>query len=136
MLGLQVVFLDLYWFLLHRMILLPYSLSHGFLIQVLPNMASVMDIKAVSYDVCGVVRMVGTGLKAKVKPHILTSFSCFICTLKVLILHLWPVGSFDSWTRECKTSSETDRCKWKVLLWGITYNDTKYLCFLCLFIFL
>ncbi|KAF3436558.1 hypothetical protein FNV43_RR23650 [Rhamnella rubrinervis] len=33
---------------------------------VLPNMASVMDIKAVSYDVCGVVRMVSTGLKAKV----------------------------------------------------------------------
>jgi hypothetical protein len=35
--------------------------------QVLPNMASVADIKAVSYDVCGVVRMVSAGYKAKVK---------------------------------------------------------------------
>ncbi|GMY17071.1 nodal modulator 3 [Fagus crenata] len=34
--------------------------------MVLPNMASVADIKAVSYDVCGVVRMVSAGYKAKV----------------------------------------------------------------------
>ncbi|KDP28277.1 hypothetical protein JCGZ_14048 [Jatropha curcas] len=34
--------------------------------MVLPNMASVADIKAISYDVCGVVRMVNTGYKAKV----------------------------------------------------------------------
>ncbi|KAJ9187887.1 hypothetical protein P3X46_003301 [Hevea brasiliensis] len=34
--------------------------------MVLPNMASVADIKAVSYDVCGVVRMVNTDYKAKV----------------------------------------------------------------------
>ncbi|KAK9281445.1 hypothetical protein L1049_004347 [Liquidambar formosana] len=33
---------------------------------VLPNMASVPDIKAVSYDVCGVVRMDSAGYKAKV----------------------------------------------------------------------
>ncbi|KAK9950516.1 hypothetical protein M0R45_006002 [Rubus argutus] len=33
---------------------------------VLPNMASVVDIKAVSYDVCGVVQMVRAGYKAKV----------------------------------------------------------------------
>ncbi|CAN6700135.1 unnamed protein product [Malus baccata var. baccata] len=33
---------------------------------VLPNMASVMDIKAVSYDVCGVVQIVSAGYKAKV----------------------------------------------------------------------
>ncbi|EEF47245.1 carboxypeptidase regulatory region-containingprotein, putative [Ricinus communis] len=34
--------------------------------MVLPNMASVADIKAISYDVCGVVRMVNSGYKAKV----------------------------------------------------------------------
>ncbi|KAH7862687.1 hypothetical protein Vadar_008104 [Vaccinium darrowii] len=34
--------------------------------MVLPNMASVVDIKAVSYDVCGVVQMVSLGYKAKV----------------------------------------------------------------------
>ncbi|KAL4602871.1 hypothetical protein ACB092_10G084400 [Castanea dentata] len=34
--------------------------------MVLPNMASIADIKAVSYDVCGVVRMVSAGYKAKV----------------------------------------------------------------------
>ncbi|XP_052184978.1 uncharacterized protein LOC127796711 [Diospyros lotus] len=33
---------------------------------VLPNMASVVDIKAVSYDVCGIVEMVGSGFRAKV----------------------------------------------------------------------
>ncbi|BFG23849.1 hypothetical protein CerSpe_101230 [Prunus speciosa] len=33
---------------------------------VLPNMASVVDIKAVSYDVCGVVQMTSSGYKAKV----------------------------------------------------------------------
>ncbi|XP_004288537.1 PREDICTED: nodal modulator 1 [Fragaria vesca subsp. vesca] len=33
---------------------------------VLPNMASVVDIKAVSYGVCGVVQMVSAGYKAKV----------------------------------------------------------------------
>ncbi|PON61743.1 Glucoamylase, starch-binding [Parasponia andersonii] len=33
---------------------------------VLPNMASIEDIKAVSYDVCGVVRMVSSGYRAKV----------------------------------------------------------------------
>ncbi|XP_058187876.1 uncharacterized protein LOC131304587 isoform X3 [Rhododendron vialii] len=47
--------------------------------MVLPNMASVVDIKAVSYDVCGVVQMVSLGYKAKValthgpenvKPHV------------------------------------------------------------------
>lgn len=50
-------------------------------------MASVMDIKAVSCDVCGVVRMVSTGLKAKVKSQFLSStFSYFIHIPKVLIL--------------------------------------------------
>ncbi|KAE9598205.1 hypothetical protein Lal_00003964 [Lupinus albus] len=34
--------------------------------MVLPNMASVEDINAISYDICGSVRMVGAGLKAKV----------------------------------------------------------------------
>ncbi|XP_041018341.1 nodal modulator 1 [Juglans microcarpa x Juglans regia] len=34
--------------------------------KVLPNMASVTDIKAVSYDVCGVVQIVSGGFKAKV----------------------------------------------------------------------
>ncbi|KFK35418.1 hypothetical protein AALP_AA5G281800 [Arabis alpina] len=34
--------------------------------MVLPNMASLPDISAVSYDICGVVRMVGSGYKAKV----------------------------------------------------------------------
>ncbi|KAM7501151.1 hypothetical protein LguiB_000055 [Lonicera macranthoides] len=33
---------------------------------VLPNMASVIDIRAVSYDVCGVVQTVSSGYKAKV----------------------------------------------------------------------
>ncbi|KAF5745936.1 putative carboxypeptidase regulatory region-containingprotein [Tripterygium wilfordii] len=33
---------------------------------VLPNMASITDIKAVSYDVCGVVEMITAGYKAKV----------------------------------------------------------------------
>ncbi|XP_062006215.1 uncharacterized protein LOC133723403 [Rosa rugosa] len=33
---------------------------------VLPNMASIVDIKAVSYDVCGTVQMVSAGYKAKV----------------------------------------------------------------------
>lgn len=33
---------------------------------VLPNMASIEDIRAASYDVCGVVRMVSAGYKAKV----------------------------------------------------------------------
>ncbi|KAK3034632.1 hypothetical protein RJ639_033587, partial [Escallonia herrerae] len=33
---------------------------------VLPNMASVVDIKAVSYDVCGVVQVANSGYKAKV----------------------------------------------------------------------
>lgn len=32
-------------------------------------MASIADIKAVSYDVCGVVRMVSAGYKAKVNPE-------------------------------------------------------------------
>ncbi|KAJ3691869.1 hypothetical protein LUZ61_021033 [Rhynchospora tenuis] len=34
--------------------------------MVLPNMASVDDIKAISYDVCGVVRMISTNTKAMV----------------------------------------------------------------------
>ncbi|XP_057966723.1 uncharacterized protein LOC131156786 isoform X2 [Malania oleifera] len=33
---------------------------------VLPNMASITDIKAVSYDICGVVRILTAGYKAKV----------------------------------------------------------------------
>ncbi|THG03328.1 hypothetical protein TEA_011339 [Camellia sinensis var. sinensis] len=33
---------------------------------VLPNMASVVDIKAVSYDVCGIVQMISSGYMAKV----------------------------------------------------------------------
>ncbi|KAI3940108.1 hypothetical protein MKW92_014647 [Papaver armeniacum] len=33
---------------------------------VLPNMASVADIKAIYYDICGVVRMVNSGQRAKV----------------------------------------------------------------------
>ena len=37
-----------------------------FLIKVLPNMDSIVDIKAVSYDVCGVVQMASSGYKAKV----------------------------------------------------------------------
>ncbi|PSS14739.1 Nodal modulator 1 like [Actinidia chinensis var. chinensis] len=34
--------------------------------MVLPNMASVADIKAVSYDLCGIIQMVSSGYKAKV----------------------------------------------------------------------
>lgn len=34
--------------------------------QVLPNMASVVDIKALSYGVCGSVQIVDSGNKAKV----------------------------------------------------------------------
>jgi len=34
--------------------------------QVLPNMASIPDITAISYDVCGVVSMIGSGYTAKV----------------------------------------------------------------------
>ncbi|XP_027348835.1 nodal modulator 1 isoform X2 [Abrus precatorius] len=34
--------------------------------MVLPNMASIEDINAISYDLCGLVRMVSGGLKAKV----------------------------------------------------------------------
>ncbi|GFZ13809.1 carbohydrate-binding-like fold [Actinidia rufa] len=34
--------------------------------MVLPNMASVADIKAVSYDLCGIVLMVSSGYKAKI----------------------------------------------------------------------
>lgn len=36
-------------------------------------MASVTDIKAVSYDVCGVVQIVSGGFKAKVDPQFLNS---------------------------------------------------------------
>lgn len=41
-------------------------------------MASVVDIKAVSYDVCGVVQMVSLGYKAKVtfNSFVLFSNSC------------------------------------------------------------
>lgn len=55
--------------------------------KVLPNMASVVDIKAVSYDVCGVVRMVSSGYRAKVKVEFCCSsvsyslFSVFILTM-------------------------------------------------------
>lgn len=43
-------------------------------------MASVVDIKAVSYDVCGVVQMVSAGYKAKVKSQFLfsTFFLCYM----------------------------------------------------------
>ncbi|KAL9435513.1 hypothetical protein AB3S75_021731 [Citrus x aurantiifolia] len=34
--------------------------------MVLPNMASIAEIKAISYDICGVVRTVGSGNKVKV----------------------------------------------------------------------
>ncbi|XP_019421858.1 PREDICTED: nodal modulator 1-like isoform X3 [Lupinus angustifolius] len=34
--------------------------------MVLPNMAAIEDINAISYDICGSVRMVGAGLQAKV----------------------------------------------------------------------
>lgn len=36
------------------------------LTQVLPNMASIEDINAISYNLCGLVRMANGGLKAKV----------------------------------------------------------------------
>ena len=55
--------------------------------KVLPNMASVVEIKAVSYDVCGVVRMVSSGYRAKVKAEFCCSavsyslFSVFILTM-------------------------------------------------------
>jgi hypothetical protein len=41
-------------------------------------MASVTNIKAVSYDVCGVVRMVSAGFKAKVKSQFLSSNFCYL----------------------------------------------------------
>lgn len=47
-------------------------------IQVLPNMASVVDIEAVSYGVCGVVQMVSAGYKAKVKSQFLFSTFFFV----------------------------------------------------------
>lgn len=44
-------------------------------------MASVVDIKAVSYDVCGVVRMVGSGYRAKVKAVLFYLFILIFCQL-------------------------------------------------------
>ncbi|KAG5564824.1 hypothetical protein RHGRI_000877 [Rhododendron griersonianum] len=46
--------------------------------MVLPNMASAIEIKAVSYDVCGVVQMVSLSYKAKVtfNSFVLFSNSC------------------------------------------------------------
>jgi transcription elongation factor Elf1 len=41
-------------------------------------MASVTDIKAFSFDVCGVVRMVSAGFKAKVKSPFLCSNFCYL----------------------------------------------------------
>lgn len=64
------------------------------LIQVLPNMASVVDIKAVSYDVCGVVQMTSSGYKAKVKSVLCSSFYV-MC--RINICHIYILGSFDSW---------------------------------------
>lgn len=47
--------------------------------KVLPNMASVVDIKAVSYDVCGVVRMVSSGYRAKVKQSSVVPLLATLC---------------------------------------------------------
>ena len=41
------------------------------MLKVLPNMASIVDIKAVSYDVCGVARTVSSGYRAKVRTELL-----------------------------------------------------------------
>lgn len=51
-----------------NLVILYWSFPHfnWCVFQVLPNMASVADIKAISYDICGVVRMVGSGNKVKV----------------------------------------------------------------------
>lgn len=54
-------------------------------IQVLPNMASVADIEAISYDVCGVVRMVHSTHKAKVLD---TIYSLFRMILSWMIIGL------------------------------------------------
>lgn len=56
----------LYCPIISSYIMIYSSLFDSCICQVLPNMASVADIKAVSYDVCGAVRMVNTGYKAKV----------------------------------------------------------------------
>ncbi|KAJ0791010.1 putative carboxypeptidase-like, regulatory domain superfamily [Helianthus annuus] len=45
---------------------------------VLPNMASVADIKAVSYDVCGSVHTVDSGYKSKVIPIFFFSLYIYI----------------------------------------------------------
>lgn len=72
-------------------------------------MASVTDIKAVSYDVCGVVQIVSAGFKAKVDPQFLNSkFVTYTLPVNSTGWHVCFLGSFDSWTRECQTSSETD----------------------------
>lgn len=56
-------------------------------------MASVADIKAVSYDVCGVVRTVDSGYKAKVTSRIVF-FSLSVTVFKeYLVLILSCFGS-------------------------------------------
>ena len=50
-------------------------------------MASVADIKAVSYDVCGVVRTVDSGYKAKVTLRI-AFFSISYCFMAYFVLLL------------------------------------------------
>lgn len=80
-------------------------------------MASVTDIKAVSYDVCGVVQIDSAGFKAKVDPQFLSSnFVTYNLPVNSICCHVCFLGSFDSWARECQTSSQTDRWKWKFLL--------------------
>lgn len=46
-------------------------------------MASVVDIKAISYDVCGLVHTVSPGYKVKV----ITSFICNALFTSIYILH-------------------------------------------------
>lgn len=41
-------------------------------------MASLPDISAVSYDICGVVRMVGSGYKAKVNSCSYLGICCYV----------------------------------------------------------
>lgn len=74
-------------------------------------MASVVDIKAVAYDVCGVARTVDSGFRAKVKKDnfVLSSASSVLHSFWVNCVTSENIGCFDPWTRECKTPSETNR---------------------------
>lgn len=56
------------------------------LTQVLPNMASIEDINAISYSLCGLVRMADGGLKAKVCIFSTCNFFSNIFMLKLKLI--------------------------------------------------